>query len=348
MNILKKLLLLILAIFLLNIIEISTYASPNTTNNNPVKIAVFLLDTDELFLSHFSESLQRIEKENENKVQFTVFDSERNQGTENDNITKALDQDFNLFVIEPVTFKLEELKNTFDMIRQKNIPFILLTSPSRQVSNFAKEYPRTIIIGGDDEQSGIMQGKLLINEWNTNKTYLDHNKDNIVQYVILKGSVSDPAADARSKYPIQTLNEAGIKTQAISSNSCNWDKECARDTIESIILTQNGKTEMIIANSDDMAVGAVEALQKYGYNKGNKSKYIPVVGVGGLPEATELIKQGSMTGTVIQDPLDYANAVYSIGMNIISGQNPLNGTNYKFDDTGNTVRIPYKEYSKQS
>lgn len=84
------------------------------------------------------------------------------------------------------------------------------------------------------------------------------------------------------------------------------------------------------------------------FNHGNKSKYIPVVGVGGLPEATELIKQGSMTGTVIQDPLYYANAVYSIGMNIISGRNPLNGTNYKFDDTGNTIKIPYKEYSKQS
>ncbi|NRU70379.1 methyl-galactoside transport system substrate-binding protein [Clostridium beijerinckii] len=47
-----------------------------------------------------------------------------------------------------------------------------------------------------------------------------------------------------------------------------------------------------------------------------------------------------MTGTVIQDLSDYANAVYSIGMNIVSGQNPLNGTNYKFDETSNTVRIP--------
>ncbi|WP_419762020.1 hypothetical protein [Clostridium beijerinckii] len=84
------------------------------------------------------------------------------------------------------------------------------------------------------------------------------------------------------------------------------------------------------------------------FNHGNKSKYTTVVGVGRLPEANELIKQGSMTGTVIQDPSDYANAVYSIGTNIVSGQNPLNGTNYKFDETGNAVRIPYKEYSKQS
>ncbi len=348
MSILKKLLLLAVFIFLLDTFKINAYATPNTNNQSPVKIAVFLLDTDELFLSYFSESLKNIQKENENKVEFTVFDSERNQGTENDNITKALDQGFDLFVIEPVTFKVEELRNIFDMINQRNAPFILLTSPSRQVSNFVKEYPRTIIIGGDDEQSGIMQGKLLVNEWNSNKAYIDHNKDNIIQYVMLKGPSSDPATSIRSKYPIQTLNESGIKTQELLSNSCNWDKKCARDTIESIILTQNGKTEVIIANSDDMAVGAVEALQKYGYNNGNKSKYIPVVGVGGLPEATELIKQGSMTGTVIQNPADYANAVYSIGMNIVSGKSPLSGTNYKFDDTGNTVRIPYKEYSKQS
>ena len=51
-----------------------------------------------------------------------------------------------------------------------------------------------------------------------------------------------------------------------------------------------------------MAIGAIEALQKYGYNKGDKSKYIPVVGIDGIPEAKDLINKGFMTGTVIQDP----------------------------------------------
>jgi methyl-galactoside transport system substrate-binding protein len=95
-----------------------------------------------------------------------------------------------------------------------------------------------------------------------------------------------------------------------------------------------------------MAVGAVEALQKYGYNNGDKSEYIPVFGINGLPEAKKLIDQGMMAGTVIQDPREYADAVYAIGMNLVSDINPLNGTNYKFDETGKIVKIPYHKYIK--
>ncbi|PRR80971.1 substrate-binding domain-containing protein [Clostridium vincentii] len=166
-----------------------------------------------------------------------------------------------------------------------------------------------------------------------------------MQHIMLKGPVNDPATTARSKYCIQALNESEIKTQDLSSIFCNWDKTCARDAISSLFLRYSDKLELIIASNDEMAIGAIEALQTYGYNKGDNSKHIPVVGIGGLPKAKELIKQGAMAGTIIQDPRDYANAVYTIGMNLVSGTDPLNGTNYKFDDTGNTIRIPYYPYT---
>lgn len=346
MNILKKpLSLIIVFILLLHTIQLNAYASPSTTQN-PVRIGVFLLDLNELFLSNFKENLENIQKENADKVQFTFFDSKRNQGTQNDNIIKALDENFDLFVMEPVTTKIEELRPVFNMVSKKNIPFMLLTSPSRELSEFIRAYPRTILIGGDDEESGILQGKILADVWNNNKETIDNNKDNIMQYVMLKGPIDDPATTARSKYSIQALNDSGVKTQELSSTVCNWDKTCARDTIEAILLRHYGKIEAIIANSDGMALGAIEALQEYGFNKGDPSKYIPVIGIGGLSEVEEFIKQGAMIGTVIQDPRDYANAVYAIGMNIALGKNPLNGTNYEFNGTGNTVRIPYYQHTK--
>jgi methyl-galactoside transport system substrate-binding protein len=163
---------------------------------------------------------------------------------------------------------------------------------------------------------------------------------------MLNGGINKPPAIARTKYSIQALNDAGIKTQELSLNSCNWNQECARETIESLYLTYSNKIEAIIANNDAMAIGAIEALQKYGFNKGDKSKYIPVVGVDGLPEAKELIKEGIMAGTVSQDTRLGAEAIYTIGMNLISGNTPLHGTNYKFDQTENTIRLPYYEYTK--
>jgi methyl-galactoside transport system substrate-binding protein len=111
-------------------------------------------------------------------------------------------------------------------------------------------------------------------------------------------------------------------------------------------LTFNGKIEAIISNNDNMAIGAVEALQKYGFNKGDSSKYIPVVGIGGVPEAKKLIDQGFMTGTAVQDSKLHAKAIYDVAVNLASEKDPLYGTDYKFDETGITIKIPYYEYVK--
>jgi len=94
-----------------------------------------------------------------------------------------------------------------------------------------------------------------------------------------------------------------------------------------------------------MAIGAIEVLQKYGYNKGDNTKTIAVVEVDAIPAAQELIKKGEMTGSVLQDAPAMAEACYAIGINLVYDKEPLEGTQYKFDETGVAVRIPYKEYT---
>ena len=39
-----------------------------------------------------------------------------------------------------------------------------------------------------------------------------------------------------------------------------------------------------------------------------------------------------------------AEAMYTMAMNLVSGKPPLEGTKYKFDQTGIAVRIPYQEF----
>lgn len=51
-----------------------------------------------------------------------------------------------------------------------------------------------------------------------------------------------------------------------------------------------------------------------------------------------------MAGSVIQNPSEMANAIYAIGLNIFQGNDPLYNTQYKSDETGVSVRLPYKEY----
>lgn len=343
----KKLLsLIIVYILLFYSLNNNVYASPNITTENPVKVGVFISNLNDPFLSSVTKNLEDIQKENEKNVQFTFFDAKNNQGIQNESIDASLNGEFDLLVINLVSRDLSQVEGILNEVTQKNIPFVIYLSTSPEITNFIKNYNRAVIMSTDNELAGVLQGKILVDAWNANKQIIDRNKDNIMQYVVLQGAPNSPPAIARTKYSIQAINEAGIKTQQLSSVVCNWEKECAKTAIDSIFLVSGSKVEAIIANNDAMAIGAIETLQKYGFNKGGNSKYIPVVGVDALPEAQELIKQGIMTGTVRQDPREHANAIYTIGMNLLSGVEPLKGTNYKFDETGTTIKLPYYEYVK--
>lgn len=348
MNVLKKLKLFIIIVLLLsNTISYNAYALQIATNQPQLKVAVFINNFEDLFLYEVKKNLEDIQIENPGKVQFTFFDAKENQSIQNESIENALNEDFNLFVIRPVSKNLSDIEGTFNKIQQKNIPLIILYEKTPSIVNLLRPYRnRSIIINTDLAQSGTLEGKILANAWNSNKGVLDKNKDNIMQYVLIKGPSDSNITALRNKYSIQAINESGIKTQEISSVTCDFLEECARTSVESLFLNYSNKIEAIIANSDSMAIGAVKGLQKYGYNKGDPSKYIPVVGVDALPEAQELIAKGFMTGTVKQDPREHANAIYSIGMNLVSGAPPLSGTNYKFDETGVAIELPYSEYVK--
>jgi methyl-galactoside transport system substrate-binding protein len=351
MGISKKVLSLIMIIVIITVTLINNstrnvYAMQNISNPTPIKVGVFLYTFNDQFLSLVKQNLESIQKENNNKVEFTFFDAKENQAIQNESIDSALKSKFDLFVISLANTNIDTYRDAINKIIQKNIPIIFFLDPGKSLINFIGTYNRAVIIGTDAEQSGDLQGKILVDAWNKEQKSIDKNKDNILQYTMLHGGENNPVAVARTKYAIQTLNDAGIKTEQLGLRYCGWSEECARGAVESLFLKFDGKIEAIISNDDAMAIGAIETLQKYGYNKGDKSKYIPVVGVDGLAAAQDLIKKGLMTGTVFQNPRVGAEAIYKVGMNLISGDNPLEGTNYKFDSTGIVIRLLYQEFKK--
>ncbi|WP_315073509.1 galactose ABC transporter substrate-binding protein [uncultured Clostridium sp.] len=350
MKILIKLLILIMIPIIIsssiNLSKKNVYAAPNENKKLPIKVAVFFDNSNAMYISLLKQNLEQIQKENEDKVKFTFFNAGDNQSVQNQSIEDALDDNFDLFIIGIITPNLNDVKSTLSKVMAKNIPLILNPDPAKEIIDFVKPYKRFVVIGADFEQSGAMEGKLLIDEWNSHKESIDKNHDNILQYIMLRGRIGSPLTYLRTKYSILALNDAGIKTEELSSPYCEWLEDCAENSIESLFLKYGNKIEAIISNNDAMAVGAIKALQKYGYNKDDKNALIQVVGIDGMPAAKELIQKGLMAGTVVVEPHDLAEALYSIGMNLALGKSPLENTQYKFDDTGFTVHLTYKEYTK--
>ena len=75
--------------------------------------------------------------------------------------------------------------------------------------------------------------------------------------------------------------------------------------------------ELVISNNDEMALGAVAAWQKAGYDC---SEWPVIFGIDGLDDALEAIKTGKMQGTVYNDKEDQALELAEVSVEIVRGK----------------------------
>lgn len=344
MKILKRILSLITIIFLMSII-LTDYSkkaiSTVSAEARPAKVSVFIRDFNDMYLSLIRQNLEEIQKENPGKVEYTFYDGKRSQDIQNEELNKVLEEGTDLILLNLID--RGEAKADINRIKEYNIPVILF---NRELLTPVpvQSYGRALYIGTEGSQAGELQGKMLIDAWNTSKVYIDKNKDGIMQYFMLEGESDNTEAIDRTKYSVSTIEKAGIPTQQVSLKICDWLEDLAYNATKSVYEKYKDQIEVIIANNDAMAIGAIKALQDYGYNKGDKLKTIPVVGVDLTPEAKEYIEKGYMLGSVLQDPKAYAEALYTCGMNMINFKSPIEGTKYTLDDTRVSIRIPQTEY----
>lgn len=305
----------------------------------PVIIDIVLFNYEDKYISLVKQSLENIQKQNEGKIKFNFYDSKGNQAKQDeilDNISRK-NQDVLLVNLVDTTAAPQVLGK----FNKKRIPIIFF---NREPLSLAPLYGKAYYVGTNARESGELQGKTIINLWNNNREAIDLNGNGVLEYIILRGQQTNKGAEEITKAVISTIENAGIKTKQLNTIIANWDRNLARENISTLFLQYGRGMEAILANNDEMAIGAAQALQKYGYNLGDPTKTITVVGIDATPDAQELIKKRFMAGSVIQDPYELAEAIYTIGMNLHEDKEPLSGTHYKFDDTGIAVRLTYKEY----
>ena len=178
MKIFKKILILIiitamLTTTLIGSVQINIGISSNVASRNPVKVGVLLFDFRDPYMSLVRQSLENIQKVNESKVEFTFFDGKGDQAIQNDVIDSVIQNDFELLLVNLVDVNTAA-ESVIDKVKQKNIPIILFnTAPDNIVP--IQSYEKAIVVATDAEQSGVLQGKILVDAWNTDKKAIDKN-----------------------------------------------------------------------------------------------------------------------------------------------------------------------------
>ena len=115
-----------------------------------------------------------------------------------------------------------------------------------------------------------------------------------------------------------------MKLKPLASDNANWSQSAAQNKMAGIIDKVGiNNIEVVVANNDAMALGAILALQADGYNlpdAQDKSKFIPVVGIDGLPAALDAVERGTMIGTVFNDYNSTADVMVRIATAYLNGE----------------------------
>ncbi len=249
-------------------------------------------------------------KLSQGKMKIDIWSSDGSQKTENEKVEALIKNKVKVLVINLVeTSGADEI---IAMAKKADIPVIFFnTEPS---SEALKKWNKVYYVGAKGEQSGSMQGSILAGYFKNKPT-----KDGIVRYVMLKGQAGHPDMAARTEYSVKALQSEGLKLQEVASVNADWERSKAQQQMEQILAAQSN-IDCVIANNDDMALGAIDALKEKGYFSGGR--YIPVVGVDALGSGINALQNGTLLGTVLNDAESQGKAIFELAAVLAEGKLP--------------------------
>lgn len=292
------------------------------------------------------------------KVKSQFHDGGGSQDTQNTQIDNAITAGASLLIVNIVEVGSGQV--VVDKAKNAGIPIIFF---NREVSDAViKSYDQAVYVGTDPDAAGYMQGELVAEELLANGAKWDKNGDGKFNYVMLRAGLDEPEGNGRTTYSIYEANRllvAAEKDQLVrlgEDNVANWSAEEAA-TVMATVIQANGFTgenaiEVVFANNDDMALGAITALKNAGYNGTDETKQVLVVGVDATATAMDAINSGSMFGTIKQDGVGMATAIRIFAVNKLDGKAYNQGTDYEYtasledQSAVDKLRIPYSKVTK--
>lgn len=173
-------------------------------------------------------------------------------------------------------------------------------------------------VGSDSELGGKMEMEALAKKMNY--------KGNVA---ILMGALSAEEARQRTKATEEVI--AKYKDmKVVEKQSAQWMRNEAVDVTSGWLLNGD-KIDAIAANNDEMAIGAIMALQQAG------KKDVLVAGIDGTPDALRFVKSGKLSLTIFQDAAGQGIGAVQTAKKMLAGEK-----------VESTIWIPYQTITPEN
>ena len=328
MNTIKKLLCAALALLLLG--------APALAEELPA-FGVCIYDGTDTFMASLRLHLETYAH---GKARLTVYDSRNDQNLQNDQVEGMLEAGADVLIINPV----DRLAAGYliEKARKRQTP-VLFVNKEPLLEDLLL-YEHAFYVGADGAQSGRLSGEILA-EYFLAHPEADKNGDGTVQYVLIKGEPGHQDAELRTQNALKPLQEAGFRVEKLQEDTGMWRRQLGQEKMAGFLLAWGDQIECVIANNDEMALGAINALKAAGYFSGGR--FMPVVGVDAISQAIEALRQGSLLGTVFNDGEQQAMAAVDLAILLAKGEE-ITADTYSYPITDERfVWIPYQRITRE-
>ncbi len=297
-----------------------------------IKIGVTLYDQYDTYLGQLMNSFNELvteSRKNGNDIIVSVYDASNSQTKQNDQVKEMIEAGCQVICVNLVDRTDPSI--IIDMARKAEVPIIFFNR--ELVESDLMQWEKLYYVGADAFESGIMQGELAAEAIKRDKR-IDKNGDGVIQYLVIEGEAGHQDAILRTEYAVDTLIGAGIKVDKEGSAIANWSREQAQAKVAQYINEGGEDLEVIFANNDDMALGAIDAYKKANIELANR----PVIyGIDGTQEGLQALLSGNLAGTVYNDKEGQAKALFELAYDL--------ATHTDISDVGLTdakyIRLPY-------
>ena len=249
-----------------------------------------------------------------------IQDGKNDMAEQTNQIQNFITQGMDLIICNPV--QTSSADTLIDLAVDAGIPMVLINREPLGVdangNTVDESYPgivdndKVCYVGADARQSGTMQGELILDTPNKG----DINGDGKVSYIMIQGDPENIDAQLRTEYSVKALQEAGKEVEQLNLTRGDWDRNRGQEIAANDLAQFGDKIEVIFCNNDDMAIGALQAIQAAG-RKVNEDIYL--VGVDALDAALNEVMNGNMTGTVLNDAVGQATEAVNQMENLLGG-----------------------------
>lgn len=190
-----------------------------------------------------------------------------------------------------------------------------------------------IYVGSNENDSGRFQGEAL-------SEYFKGQGKTDISYILLKGIEGHTSTALRTDSVLKAFVDNGVNaTQACEPQAAKYERAEAMNRVDTLLGDSSIKFDCIIANNDEMALGAIEAMESKGINPAD----YPVVGIDATEAGRNAIKEGKMFMSVFQNGPGQGSASVQAALNMINGADITTDTGYEVDaENANILWVPFE------